>query len=113
MIPEAVYLGMGIRHRVSYAGHSHMPPEVLEPALQPKKIPDANLGGLVTASNAIGVNVLVDHGSWLVPPLLKPHIPWWNSSRPHSTRIFGQNQAHVWWHTTENSSPAHTKRSPQ
>ncbi|MBW0520564.1 hypothetical protein O181_060279 [Austropuccinia psidii MF-1] len=39
------------------------------------KDPDANLGGVLLASNAIAVNVYVDHGSQLVPPLIMPHIP--------------------------------------
>ncbi|MBW0571232.1 hypothetical protein O181_110947 [Austropuccinia psidii MF-1] len=77
------------------------------------KDPDANLGGLVPASNAIGVSVYVDHGSWPAPPLIMPHITPWKPSRHRSAKNFRQNQADVWWHATKHISTAHTKTSPQ
>ncbi|MBW0552193.1 hypothetical protein O181_091908 [Austropuccinia psidii MF-1] len=39
------------------------------------KDPDANIGGLLPASNTIGLNVYVAHGSRPAPPLIMPHIP--------------------------------------
>ncbi|MBW0551043.1 hypothetical protein O181_090758 [Austropuccinia psidii MF-1] len=50
------------------------------------KDPDSDLGGLVPASNAIGVNVYVDHGLRPVPPLIMPHNPPWKPSRNQSAK---------------------------
>ncbi|MBW0545673.1 hypothetical protein O181_085388 [Austropuccinia psidii MF-1] len=77
------------------------------------KDPDANFGGFIPASNAIGVNIYVDHGSKPAPPLMMPHIPPWKPSTHQSDKNFRQNQDHVWWHATEHISPAHTQTSPQ
>ncbi|MBW0574931.1 hypothetical protein O181_114646 [Austropuccinia psidii MF-1] len=82
--------------------------EVVAPGLQTK----TPLGGW-PLSPEFRVNVYVDHGSWLAPPYIIPHIPPWKPSRHQSAKNFRQNQSHVRWHATEHISPAHTQTSPQ
>ncbi|MBW0588729.1 hypothetical protein O181_128444 [Austropuccinia psidii MF-1] len=125
MIAEAGYVCVGISHSGSFSARSHVLRTSCGAWLAANnslgrvasfagsKNPDANLGGLVPASNAIGVNVYVDHASQLVPPLIMPQIPTWKPSRHQSEKNFRQNQAHVWWCATKHISPAHTQTSPQ
>ncbi|MBW0514421.1 hypothetical protein O181_054136 [Austropuccinia psidii MF-1] len=97
---------VGISHSGSFSERFQAP--------RASKDPDANLSGLVPASNAIGVNVYVDHSSRPAPPWIMPHIPPWNPSAHHqSAKNFRPNQAHVWWRATDHISPAHTQTSPQ
>ncbi|MBW0569911.1 hypothetical protein O181_109626 [Austropuccinia psidii MF-1] len=84
------------------------PVKVVAPGFQPK-IP---LGGWPLLPE-FRVNVYVDHGSWLAPPLIIPHIPPWKPNRHQSEKNFRENQSPVWWHATKHISPAHTQTSPQ
>ncbi|MBW0553751.1 hypothetical protein O181_093466 [Austropuccinia psidii MF-1] len=109
MIAEAGYLcGLACSQKFPWAGGLFLRSFIHARG----KDPDANLGGLVPAANAIGVNVYVDHSSRSLPPLIMPHSPPWKPSRHQSSKNFTQNQTHVRWRATEHISPAHTKTSP-